>query len=173
MRAQDAVPQSPAAGVTGIYRSVAVVRCAHRGVGDCLMAIVPSGSGPHDGVWYRIRPDRIFASLRRVGASVASSTDKQVRCGPQHCRADPCGTPPLGRRWLARDHERSGSHRAAQRGHGHGAPGRPAGILQRCNYAVSVMEKALPSGSRKANIAGTLGQRRISSTSTPAARSAA
>jgi hypothetical protein len=41
------------------------------------------------------------------------------------------------------------------------------------NYAVSVMEKALPSGSRKANIAGTPGQRRISSTSTPAARSAA
>src|ERR1700735_2340782 len=35
------------------------------------------------------------------------------------------------------------------------------------------MEKALPSGSRKANMAGTPGQRRISSTSTPAASSAA
>jgi len=38
---------------------------------------------------------------------------------------------------------------------------------------VSVTEKALPSGSRKANIAGTPGQRRMSSVSTPAAESAA
>ena len=37
----------------------------------------------------------------------------------------------------------------------------------------SVTEKALPSGSRKANIAGTPGQRRMSSVSTPAAQSAA
>lgn len=34
---------------------------------------------------------------------------------------------------------------------------------------VSVMEKALPSGSRKANIGGTPGQVRTSSVSTPAA----
>jgi hypothetical protein len=36
------------------------------------------------------------------------------------------------------------------------------------SYVVPVMEKALPSGSRKANIAGIPGQRRISSVSTPA-----
>jgi hypothetical protein len=51
---------------------------------------------------------------------------------------------------------------------------RPArGSFSGANYAVSVMEKVLPSGSRKANMAGTPGQRPMSSVSAAAARSAA
>lgn len=50
------------------------------------------------------------------------------RCDSPHSweyrRAEPCGTPRLARRWLRRDHERFGSHRADQRGHGQGAPAR-------------------------------------------------
>ena len=57
----------------------------------------------------------------RAGAIVAWSTDQPVRRGPQR-RAEPSGTYCGWFVWLARDHERSGSQRDAQRGHGNRHP---------------------------------------------------
>ena len=57
----------------------------------------------------------------RAGAIVAWSTDQPVRGGPQR-RAEPSGTYRGWFVWLARDHERSGSQRGAQRGHGNRLP---------------------------------------------------
>ena len=57
----------------------------------------------------------------RAGAIAAWSTHQPVRDGPQRRRAALCGTHRgWSRRGLAVDHERSGSYRGAQRGHGHG-----------------------------------------------------
>ena len=90
---------------------------------------------------------------------------------------------PIPRQRAASDACRRGDdQRARQSGdggrRGRGAP-RTTTCVRRsrsgCGHSQlsSVIEKALPSGSRNANIAGTSGQRRISSVSTPAAWSLA
>lgn len=92
------------------------------------------------------------------------ATTRSALCEPRRPRRRP---PPAGARpSLPRFGRSSGAEM------GYGLVG-TVGFSGHADYASSVIEKAFPSGSRKANMGGTPGQRRISSVSTPASRRAA